>query len=111
MKGILRALLSAYVAGEIDRETFENWLIPATWDERRLSPEVLEMVDAIQLSLAEFLNGDVTEDELKNDFRALMGPEPIIIPAADFKYPTRRSPVEAMESRNRLAKYAVGAES
>jgi hypothetical protein len=91
MEAVIRALVSAYVSGEISRETFEDWFIPATWDDRKLpDPHILRLVREIRHSLAEFSRGDISEESLKNDFQALVGPEPVILMGGEIQYSLRR---------------------
>lgn len=71
---MILAVLGGYVSGQIDRQTFQEWFIPATWDVRRLNPEEVRLVREIQHSLAEFSSGDISEEELRGDFRRLLSP-------------------------------------
>lgn len=71
--------LQRYLRGEDSLAEFEAWLVPQTWD---LSPqedrEGHERSTAIVLRIAEFTNGDWTEDQLREALIALP-PAPQII--------------------------------
>jgi hypothetical protein len=62
----IRAQLARLLHGEIDLETFEEWLTPATWDVGRSSNAAAQaLASELLLKLAEFTNGDWTEEELR----------------------------------------------
>lgn len=69
----IRDWLTRYVNREITLDALDAWLTPATWD---LNPSVDPVADAlasrVQLRIAEFSNGDLTEDELRADLAALV---------------------------------------
>lgn len=71
--------LHRYLRGEDSLADFEAWLVPTTWD---LSPqndrEGHERATAITLRIAEFTNGDWTEDQLR-DALAALPPAPQIV--------------------------------
>jgi hypothetical protein len=71
MKNAILAMLGNYVSGWISREQFEDWFIPATWD-AQLDPDTRKLVNRIKLRLAEFLNEDWTEPELKQELSRLV---------------------------------------
>jgi hypothetical protein len=58
--------LSRYVAGQIELSEFHNWIIPATWDIDAEPEQVKSVVHRVQLLLAEFSNGDRTEEDLRS---------------------------------------------
>lgn len=71
--------LQRYLRGEDSLAEFEAWLVPQTWD---LSPqedrEGHERSTAITLRIAEFTNGDWTEDQLREAL-AMLPPAPQIV--------------------------------
>jgi len=67
----IRERLAAYLAQECSLREFEDWFFPETWDVDRLDDLALtNLVYGIKLRLAEFSNGDWTEDE----FHSLLRP-------------------------------------
>lgn len=62
----IRVQLARFLAGETDLETFEAWLTPATWEvEQSSNPAAQALSSELLLRLAEFTNGDWTEEELR----------------------------------------------
>jgi hypothetical protein len=62
--------LSAYLAKEISLHEFEDWFFPETWEADQLDNfPLVNLVYGIKLRLAEFTNGDWTEDELRDWLR------------------------------------------
>lgn len=63
----IEARLERYLRGEDSLSDFEAWLVPETWD---ISPQsdraAHDLATAITLRIAEFTNGDWTEDELRD---------------------------------------------
>jgi hypothetical protein len=68
-----RQWLGRYLAGEIPLRTFEDWLVPMTWQlGAGMDPAVTDLISEIELALAEHSNGQWTEAELREHFRALL---------------------------------------
>jgi hypothetical protein len=57
--------LGLYLIRQIDLSEFHDWLIPATWDIDAEEEGVKRLAHRILLLMAEFSNGDRTEDELR----------------------------------------------
>lgn len=73
MKDLIETRLLSYVHGDISRQEFEGWFIPATWHIDRLGDEATSrLVKRIKLRLAEYLNGDWTERELREQLAGLV---------------------------------------
>lgn len=69
----IRNWLVRYLAQEISLKEFEDWFVPATWDvEKSKNPFAVQTAQEIDLRLAEFSNGHITEDELKTLLRPLV---------------------------------------
>ena len=75
MKNAILAMAGNYVSGWLSREQFEDWFVPATWSVP-LDAETMQLVNRIKLRLAEFLNGDWTEPELRTELAKLMPTAP-----------------------------------
>lgn len=70
----IRTWLARYLRDVLDLEDFEGWFTPATWDvESSGDPAAQGLAAVVALKLAEFSNGDLTEDELRDEFRPLVG--------------------------------------
>lgn len=75
MKIVVSALVASYVRGDLPLATFQEWFIPATWNVRNIADDdAISLIRAIQLTLAEFLSGDISEEELRRDLGGLAGP-------------------------------------
>lgn len=65
--------LVRYLAGDITLDQFRDWFDPATWD---LNPtgttSLFQLAGEIELRLAEFTNGHLTESELRSELRPLV---------------------------------------
>lgn len=64
--GEIYSRLSLYLAGSVSLEEFHNWLIPATWDIDAEPDKVKRLAHRLQLLLAEFSNGDRSEEDLRS---------------------------------------------
>lgn len=66
--------LVRYVAQEISAEQFRDWFDVATWDvEQSGNRTAQELAGEIELRLAEFSSGHLTEEELRAKLRPLIG--------------------------------------
>lgn len=64
--------LDWYLRGDMSLAEFEAWLVPAAWDISPQSDSVAhDLAMAITLRIAEFTNGDWTEDELRAELEEL----------------------------------------
>lgn len=78
MKEAILLRLVDYLAGRISRDQFENWFLAVTWDTASMDdPATSYLVRRIKLRLAEFLNGDWTEEELRGQLDSLLPPRPV----------------------------------
>ena len=69
----LRQELTRYLKGQCTLKDFEDWFVPRSWNfNQNSNPSLLKLVSQIELSLAEFSNGDWTEKELRQQFSILM---------------------------------------
>jgi hypothetical protein len=64
--------ISRYIAGQSSLAEFHNWLIPVAWDIDRDSQPAKRLAHRAQLLLAEFSNGDRSEDELRSELWNLL---------------------------------------
>lgn len=70
------ARVSDYVTGVSSLEEFEDWFIPATWGINGTQDAgAAAAANQISLRLAEFLNGDWSELELKDQLSILLRPD------------------------------------
>jgi hypothetical protein len=71
-------MLTSYLSGRVPRDRFEDWFLAATWDASLIkSDDTQRLVRRIKLRLAEFLNGDWSEEELKANLASLVEHVPI----------------------------------
>lgn len=62
----IREAVMQYIAGRVQLRQFQEWFASRTWDVRAESDDVQELVNEIDLLLAEFSNGHWTEGELRS---------------------------------------------
>ena len=71
----IRANLARCLDGPWSLRAFDEWFVPATIDVERSGDAMAEALTwEIYLRLAEYSNGDCTEDELKGLLRQLVEP-------------------------------------
>jgi len=69
----LRQELARYLKGQCTLKDFEDWFVPRSWNiDQNSNPSLHNLVSQIELSLAEFGNGDWTEEELRQEFGILL---------------------------------------
>lgn len=69
----IREALRRYVGGKITIDEFQDWFVPQSWNiHQRADPSTVDLAYEIDLRLAEYSNGDRTEDELKRILRPLI---------------------------------------
>ena len=69
----LRRELGRCLEGQCTLKDFEDWFVPRSWNfNQNSNPSLQKLVSQIELSLAEFSNGDWTEKELRQQFSILM---------------------------------------
>jgi hypothetical protein len=66
------SVLSRYLAGEETLADFQDWLAPLAWESDALDADAAELVDSVQLRVAEFTSGHLTEDELREELRTIL---------------------------------------
>lgn len=73
----IRKELVRYLSGKISLQDFQTWFIPTIWNIDKTKNQTTEaLAYEIMLRLAEFSNGDWTEDDLKLKFSSLAGASP-----------------------------------
>jgi len=66
----IRQKLAGFLAGEIDLDTFEDWIVRNTWDVHQWGDEDARNLSyAIELRLSEHSSGHLPESELKRELR------------------------------------------
>jgi hypothetical protein len=77
----LRDRLSTYLTGNSSLSEFRDWFDVETWD-MAAEPDssAREVAGEIELRLAEFTNGHLSEDELRHHFEGFL-------PEVDFQLP------------------------
>jgi hypothetical protein len=66
----IREQVTAFLAGELTRPQFQEWLVTNTWDvEQRGDPQATELTYEIKLALAEHSRGDISLTELQDRLR------------------------------------------
>lgn len=67
----IRTELAKYLVGDLALDEFTEWFVQTTWDEAEPIYRG-SLVQKIELVFAEFTNGHLTEDELKDRLRPFM---------------------------------------
>ena len=61
-----RQQLARYLKGELTLNEFQDWFVPQSWNFHQASdPSLQKFVSGVELALAEFGNGDWSENELR----------------------------------------------
>lgn len=91
----LQSHLADYLTGKLSLSEFRDWFDVETWDiAAEPDTPIRQVTGEIELRLAEFTSGHLTEHELRNLLRVLV-PDPIIDEVMDFQIPVRYgAPVE-----------------
>lgn len=62
----VRDHLADYLSGDLSLEEFDRWFVPTTWGIDKTGDQpTIDLTYEIILRLAEYSNGECTEDELK----------------------------------------------
>lgn len=65
----IRGQLARYLSNEISLDDFEDWFVPRSWNfDAASTPSLQDMVSEIELLLAEYSNGHITEEDLRQKF-------------------------------------------
>jgi len=69
----LRRELGRYLKTQCSLKEFEDWFVPRSWNfNQNSNPSLQRLVSEIELSMAEFNNGDWTDHELRQQFGNLL---------------------------------------
>ena len=68
----IREHLARYLNGELSLATFQESFVPAMWELDLAAEPLRALYGGIELALAEYTNGDWTEDELRLLLRPLL---------------------------------------
>jgi hypothetical protein len=72
MENIIRERLAQYLDARITLREFQAWFVPATWNlEATADPAAFNLATEIELRLAEFTNGHITESQLRDIFLSI----------------------------------------
>ncbi|MHB1756473.1 MAG: hypothetical protein ACYCT9_03060 [Leptospirillum sp.] len=82
ISNLIRVKLADYIQGNISLRAFEDWIVPNSWNMSHLPSDAQDLSSDIELLLAEFSNGDWTEDEIKNLMEPLLRSVHIVTPKA-----------------------------
>ena len=70
----IRDRLARYLNGDLALHEFEEWFVPVAWSiEQSRNANAIELAGEIELRLAEFSNGHLSEPELRSKMGALVG--------------------------------------
>lgn len=68
----IRDWLARYLADEVSLEQFVEWFASSAWDAHRsAAPRVQDLVDEIELQLAEYSSGGISPAEFRRRLSAL----------------------------------------
>jgi hypothetical protein len=88
----IRARIARYLRGESDLREFHRWFMPVSWDALQTAdPELKGLVGSVSLLLSEYSAGHATEQELRDEFFALLKP--------DVKHRSSRSRATSQSTR------------
>jgi len=69
----IRDKVISYLSGEISLDELEDWVVTRTWDVDKTGDwEGADLAHGIELLLAEYTNGHRSEEELREQFHAML---------------------------------------
>jgi hypothetical protein len=70
----IRSQIAGYIEGAISLDTFQKWFIPIAWEieQSGVSIDEVDLVNNIELMLAEYTSEHLTEDELRDELCPLL---------------------------------------
>jgi hypothetical protein len=69
----IREHLAKFLSSQLTLHEFEEWFVPATWDVYHSGNlDTIRLASEIELNLAEFASGHLSEDELRDALRPLV---------------------------------------
>lgn len=68
----IREWLERYVKSQVSLEEFEDWFLPATWDDSKTDGRVRQLAAEVRLYLAEVDRGDRSEEQLRRALAELV---------------------------------------
>jgi|GEM_PF-1510803 hypothetical protein len=72
----IRERILLFLNGQVDLESFENWIIQNTWNVHFSGSQAAEeLTFAVEESLSEYSSGHLSAEELRSEFRELLGSE------------------------------------
>lgn len=67
----IRERLAGYLAGDLSRPDFEDWLVQSSWNMHLDSSQsAQDLVSEIELRLFEYSSGHLSEEQLRTDLRS-----------------------------------------
>lgn len=71
--------IERYIADEISRQDLENWLVPHLEELLSLGSPVADLVGELELGLAEYSHGDVSEAGMKESLSQYLSTSPMSV--------------------------------
>jgi hypothetical protein len=62
---LIREWVATYLSDEVSLLDFQTWFVPRAWEILETGTPAAVVASELELLLAEFTNGDLTEDELR----------------------------------------------
>ena len=94
----IRSQLLRCLSDQISIEEFEDWFAPATWNVHQSGDRDAEfLTGVIELLLAEFSSGHLSEAELPRQLWRLMNPPPIVTEAMGDQFTGQIASAETPE--------------
>lgn len=86
MDRLLPMFVQDYLAGERDLDEVQSLIIDVTWDMAdQVAPETLELAKQLDLCIAEYTGGHITENDLKGLLRDALGLTSFVITSDDAR--------------------------
>jgi len=69
----IREQLARYLKSELTLNEFQDWFVPRSWNfHENTNPSLQKLVASIELAIAEFVNGDWSWQELREQLSMLL---------------------------------------
>src|SRR5437762_2500883 len=92
METLIRERLTRYLNGLISLRQFQEWFVPATWNVEQIHDQsAYDLTYDIELKLAEFSNGHLTENQLREELRQIADSQTIEV-TVGIHMPMRKFP-------------------
>jgi hypothetical protein len=101
MDTVLMPLVEGYLSGDVALERLQKLLIDITWENPKKTPrDTMDLAKRIELCIAEYTGGYITELNLKSDIRDLLGIKILVVNESSSSAPFLWGSVATTQKRS-----------